>query len=125
MSVFLFVGDMSESKAQQVEIREVDGQTLRNLVDYIYTAEIEVTEDNVQVRARTGTGSENVFLQNSQQDINNLRPHAAFPTILCVLCLSAALLCWRSQFSSLEVILYIKITQINLGVTTQWDNRYR
>ena len=42
---------MSESKAHQVEIREVDGQTLRKLVDYIYTAEIEVTEDNVQVRA--------------------------------------------------------------------------
>lgn len=41
---------MSESKAHQVEIREVDGQTLRKLVDYIYTAEIEVTEDNVQVR---------------------------------------------------------------------------
>lgn len=40
---------MSESKAHQVEIREVDGQTLRTLVDYIYTAEIEVTEDNVQV----------------------------------------------------------------------------
>lgn len=45
-----FTGDMSESKAHQVEIREVDGQTLRKLVDYIYTAEIEVTEDNVQVR---------------------------------------------------------------------------
>lgn len=42
---------MSESKAQQVEIREVDGLTLRKLVDYIYTAEIEVTEDNVQVSA--------------------------------------------------------------------------
>lgn len=48
--VCVFVGDMSESKAHQVEIREVDGQTLRKLVDYIYTAEIEVTEDNVQVR---------------------------------------------------------------------------
>lgn len=44
-------GDMSESKAHQVEIREVDGATLRELVDYIYTAEIEVTEDNVQVSA--------------------------------------------------------------------------
>lgn len=42
---------MSESTAHQVEIREVDGQTLRKLVDYIYTAEIEVTEDNVQVEA--------------------------------------------------------------------------
>uniref|UniRef100_A0A3Q2P6C9 Kelch like family member 3 n=1 Tax=Fundulus heteroclitus TaxID=8078 RepID=A0A3Q2P6C9_FUNHE len=45
----LCAGDMSESKAQRVEIREVDGQTLRKLVDYIYTAEIQVTEDNVQV----------------------------------------------------------------------------
>lgn len=42
-------GEMSESKATCVEIRDVDGQTLRKLVDYIYTAEIEVTEDNVQV----------------------------------------------------------------------------
>uniref|UniRef100_H3CPM2 Kelch-like family member 3 n=1 Tax=Tetraodon nigroviridis TaxID=99883 RepID=H3CPM2_TETNG len=45
----MFTGNMSESKAGRVEIREVDGQTLRTLVDYIYTAEIEVTEDNVQV----------------------------------------------------------------------------
>ncbi|KAM9795370.1 kelch-like protein 3 [Neosynchiropus ocellatus] len=45
----MFTGDMSESKARQVEIGEVDGQTLRKLVDYIYTAEIEITEDNVQV----------------------------------------------------------------------------
>ena len=43
------VGAMSESTAQQVEIRDVDGHTLRMLVDYIYTAEIQVTEDNVQV----------------------------------------------------------------------------
>lgn len=48
--MFHCAGDMSESKAHQVEIREVDGETLRKLVDYIYTAEIEVTEDNVQVR---------------------------------------------------------------------------
>lgn len=41
---------MSESKAQQVEIGEVDGPTLTMLVDYIYTAQIEVTEDNVQVK---------------------------------------------------------------------------
>ncbi|XP_069052302.1 kelch-like protein 3 isoform X1 [Lepisosteus oculatus] len=45
----MFTGDMSESKAQRVEIKDVDGQTLRKLVDYIYTAEIKVTEDNVQV----------------------------------------------------------------------------
>lgn len=47
---------MSESKAHQVEIREVDGQTLKKLVDYIYTAEIEVTEDNVQVSVWTPEG---------------------------------------------------------------------
>lgn len=40
---------MSESKAKKVEIKDVDGQTLSKLIDYIYTAEIEVTEENVQV----------------------------------------------------------------------------
>ncbi|KAM9471154.1 kelch-like protein 3 isoform 1-T1 [Clarias gariepinus] len=45
----MFTGDMSESKATCIEIRDMDGQTLRKLVDYIYTAEIEVTVDNVQV----------------------------------------------------------------------------
>ncbi|XP_077588723.1 kelch-like protein 3 [Stigmatopora nigra] len=45
----MFTADMSESKAHQVEIGEVDGTTLSKLVDYIYTAQIEVTEDNVQV----------------------------------------------------------------------------
>ncbi|MGH0168598.1 UNVERIFIED_CONTAM: hypothetical protein FKN15_055010 [Acipenser sinensis] len=39
---------MSESKAKRVEIKDVDGQTLTKLVDYVYTAEIEVTEENVQ-----------------------------------------------------------------------------
>ncbi|XP_036032492.1 kelch-like protein 3, partial [Onychomys torridus] len=43
------VSDMSESKAKKVEIKDVDGQTLSKLIDYIYTAEIEVTEENVQV----------------------------------------------------------------------------
>lgn len=49
--LFLFwtVGDMSESKAKKIEIKDVDGQTLSKLIDYIYTAEIEVTEENVQV----------------------------------------------------------------------------
>ncbi|XP_069055369.1 kelch-like protein 3 isoform X3 [Pleurodeles waltl] len=44
----MFTGDMSESKAKKVEIKDVDGHTLRKLIDYIYTAEIEVTEENVQ-----------------------------------------------------------------------------
>ncbi|GAB1298256.1 Kelch-like protein 3 [Apodemus speciosus] len=41
--------DMSESKAKKIEIKDMDGQTLSKLIDYIYTAEIEVTEENVQV----------------------------------------------------------------------------
>lgn len=40
---------MSESKAKKIEIKDVDGRTLSKLIDYIYTAEIEVTEENVQV----------------------------------------------------------------------------
>lgn len=43
-------GDMTESKAKKIEIKDVDGLTLSKLIDYIYTAEIEVTEENVQVR---------------------------------------------------------------------------
>lgn len=45
----MFTGDMSESKAKKIEIKDVDGRTLNKLIDYIYTAEIEVTEENVQV----------------------------------------------------------------------------
>eukprot|EP00071_Canis_lupus_P022725 XP_013973209.1 kelch-like protein 3 isoform X3 [Canis lupus familiaris] len=44
----MFTGDMSESKAKKIEIKDVDGRTLNKLIDYIYTAEIEVTEENVQ-----------------------------------------------------------------------------
>lgn len=32
-----------------MRIKEMDGWTLGLLIDYIYTAEIQVTEDNVQV----------------------------------------------------------------------------
>ncbi|XP_062348849.1 kelch-like protein 2 isoform X4 [Cinclus cinclus] len=45
----MFTGEMSESRAKKVRIKEVDGWTLRMLIDYIYTAEIQVTEENVQV----------------------------------------------------------------------------
>lgn len=44
---------MSESRAKRVRIKEVDGWTLRMLIDYVYTAEIQVTEENVQVRVNT------------------------------------------------------------------------
>ncbi|XP_054967760.1 kelch-like protein 2 isoform X2 [Pan paniscus] len=45
----MFTGGMSESRAKRVRIKEVDGWTLRMLIDYVYTAEIQVTEENVQV----------------------------------------------------------------------------
>ncbi|CAO2596236.1 Kelch-like protein 3, partial [Lemmus lemmus] len=44
----MFTGDMSESKAKKIEIKDMDGQTLSKLIEYMYTAEIEVTEENVQ-----------------------------------------------------------------------------
>lgn len=44
---------MAESRAKRVRIKEMDGWTLGLLVDYIYTAEIQVTEDNVQVTTHT------------------------------------------------------------------------
>ncbi|TFK16236.1 Kelch-like protein 2 [Platysternon megacephalum] len=44
----MFTGEMSESRAKRVRIKEVDGWTLRMLIDYVYTAEIQVTEENVQ-----------------------------------------------------------------------------
>ena len=41
---------MAESRAKRVRIKEMGGWTLGLLIDYIYTAEIQVTEENVQVR---------------------------------------------------------------------------
>lgn len=48
---------MSESKAKKIEIKDVDGRTLNKLIDYIYTAEIEVTEENVQVNSAAAHSS--------------------------------------------------------------------
>ncbi|XP_062902397.1 kelch-like protein 2 isoform X2 [Mobula hypostoma] len=45
----MFTGEMSESKAKRVRIKEVDKWTLNILIDYVYTAEIQVTEENVQM----------------------------------------------------------------------------
>ncbi|XP_061440239.1 kelch-like protein 2 isoform X3 [Rhineura floridana] len=45
----MFTGEMSESQAKRVRIKEVDGWTLKMLIEYVYTAEIQLTEENVQV----------------------------------------------------------------------------
>lgn len=54
---------MSESKAKKIEIKDVDGRTLSKLIDYIYTAEIEVTEENVQVNADPASSSAHCTLR--------------------------------------------------------------
>ena len=48
----MFTGELSESRQTVVTMREIDSHALELLVQYVYTAEIEVTEDNVQVRSR-------------------------------------------------------------------------
>uniref|UniRef100_A0A670XUB6 Kelch like family member 2 n=1 Tax=Pseudonaja textilis TaxID=8673 RepID=A0A670XUB6_PSETE len=45
----MFAGEMSESQAKNVRIKEVDGWILKKLIEYIYTGEITITEENVQV----------------------------------------------------------------------------
>ena len=45
----MFTGELSESRQEVVTLREIDSQALELLVEFVYTSEIEVTEDNVQV----------------------------------------------------------------------------
>ncbi|XP_070613360.1 kelch-like protein 2 isoform X1 [Erythrolamprus reginae] len=45
----MFTGEMSESQAKKVRINQVDGWTLKMLIEYIYTGKFTVTEENVQV----------------------------------------------------------------------------
>ncbi|XP_072899190.1 kelch-like protein 2 isoform X4 [Hemitrygon akajei] len=54
----MFTGEMSESKAKRVRIKEVDKWTLNILIDYVYTAEIQVTEENVQHFSEVVLGEE-------------------------------------------------------------------
>lgn len=45
----MFTGEMTESKQTIVMIKEVDAVALELLIEYCYTAEVTVTEENVQV----------------------------------------------------------------------------
>ena len=45
----MFTGDLTESTAARVPLKDIDGRTLVQLIDFIYTTEIHITEDNVQV----------------------------------------------------------------------------
>lgn len=45
----MFTNDLHESTSNKVEIKNVDSQTMQNLVNYAYTSQIEIRKDNVQV----------------------------------------------------------------------------
>lgn len=45
----MFTSDLSESKADRITLQEIDPKALVQLVDFVYTSEIQVTEENVQV----------------------------------------------------------------------------
>lgn len=38
-----------ESRLERIVLKDIDGAALELLIDYVYTADITVTEDNVQV----------------------------------------------------------------------------
>ncbi|XP_033097091.1 kelch-like protein 2 [Anneissia japonica] len=44
----MFNGELSESRAQKITLQEVDAKALSLLLDFVYTSEVQVTEDNVQ-----------------------------------------------------------------------------
>ncbi|ESO84234.1 hypothetical protein LOTGIDRAFT_211219 [Lottia gigantea] len=44
----MFTGEMFESKAERITLQEIDAKALSLLVDFVYTSEIHVTEENVQ-----------------------------------------------------------------------------
>ncbi|XP_063675538.1 kelch-like protein 20 [Bolinopsis microptera] len=45
----MFTNDLHESTSKKIEIKNVDSQTMQNLVNYAYTSQIEIRKDNVQV----------------------------------------------------------------------------
>lgn len=69
----MFTGEMTESKQNLINIKEVDADALEQLVEYCYTAEVKVTEDNVQVILKILFSTFNVFLIISKiYTMNNL-----------------------------------------------------
>ena len=66
----MFTGEMTESKQNLINIKEVDADALEQLVEYCYTAEVKVTEDNVQVILKILFSTLNVFVIISK--INDL-----------------------------------------------------
>ncbi len=53
----MFTGELAEARADRIVLQEVDGRALSLLIDFTYTAEVHVTEENVQVSLRWGVWS--------------------------------------------------------------------
>ena len=45
----MFTGDLAEAKSDRIILQEVDPAALVLLIDFVYSSEIQVTEENVQV----------------------------------------------------------------------------
>ncbi|XP_064600633.1 kelch-like protein 2 [Liolophura sinensis] len=45
----MFTGEMTEAKADRITLQEIESNALVQLIDFVYTSEIRVTEDNVQM----------------------------------------------------------------------------
>ncbi|XP_074647308.1 kelch-like protein 3 [Tubulanus polymorphus] len=45
----MFTGELTEAKADRIVLREIDGKALSLLIDFVYTSEVHVTEENVQI----------------------------------------------------------------------------
>ncbi|KAH1177925.1 kelch-like protein 40 [Mauremys mutica] len=44
----MFLSDMEESKKREIHLEDVDPEVMRKILHYIYTSELELTEQNVQ-----------------------------------------------------------------------------
>lgn len=44
----MFTGELAESSSDRVTLQEVDGNALAQLIQFVYTSEIQVCEENVQ-----------------------------------------------------------------------------
>ena len=45
----MFTGDLAEAKSNRITLQEIDPTALVLLIDFVYSSEIQVTEENVQV----------------------------------------------------------------------------
>ena len=63
----MFTGELSESKQMNITMKDVDPAALEMLLEFAYTAEIQVTEENVQVViSRTNIANINSAVKSMQ-----------------------------------------------------------